>query len=451
MSSGGGKSSPNIFLAIFEGFFKWLEGYGINTAYILLTLGIAAIAFAFFALDLSSNRILLFAIGTSPLWLPYILFFLWFDMWMHYIHGSYDYNQGRVSLVIRLPQDIFKSPAAMEIVLTQLYQTASPDNLVQTYWDGKHPPTFALEIISTEGEVSFVINAPRKKFKNFIEASLYGQYPGIEIHELPIDYTARIPLNGEGYTMFGLHFGLKKEDVFPIKTYVDFGLDKDPKEEYKNDPISTVIELLGSLGPGEHLWFQFLISAHRKTSFANGSLTTHKDWTDDIQAKIEDIMGRKEATYAEDSFVALKLTDGERDIVKSLERSKTKFAFDTYVKVLYVAKNGNFNSDRIGHSITSFFAGHDLARNSMSFRWRTDFDYNWWQDPSGKIRQRLKLAELEDYKLRTYTPRTPKDTGSILTTEEVATLYHLPGKAVATPGLVRVPSKKAEAPGNLPL
>lgn len=450
MSKGGGESK-NILLVIFEGFFNWLERFGINTVYIILTLGIAAIAFALFSLDLSSNRILLFAIGTSPLWLPYVLFFLWFELWMHYIHACYDYNQGRVTLLIRLPQEIFKSPLAMEIVLTQLYQTASPDNLVQTYWDGKHPPTFGLEIISTEGDVNFVINAPRKKFKNFIEASLYGQYPGIEIHEMPVDYTARIPLDGKGYTLFGLHFGLKKPDAFPLKTYVDFGLDKDPKEEFKHDPISTVIELLGSLGPGEHLWFQFLISAHRKTSFANGSLFTHNDWTDDIQAEIDKIMGKKDAKDEEDAFVALKLTDGQRDTVKALERSKSKFAFNTYVKVIYAAKDGHFNSDRIGHSITSFFADHDLSRNAMSFRWRTDFDYNWWQDPSGRIRQSLKLSELADYKLRSYTPRTPKDTGSILTTEEVATLFHLPGKVVATPGLVRVPSKKAEAPSNLPL
>ena len=38
----------------------------------------------------------------------------------------------------------------------------------------------------------------------------------------------------------------------------------------------------------------------------------------------------------------------------------------------------------------------------------------------------------------------------ILTVEELATLFHFPGAAVTTPTLTRVPSKKAEAPSNLP-
>jgi len=39
----------------------------------------------------------------------------------------------------------------------------------------------------------------------------------------------------------------------------------------------------------------------------------------------------------------------------------------------------------------------------------------------------------------------------ILTTEELATIYHFPGSVSTTPNLNRVPSKKAEAPSNLPL
>ena len=48
-------------------------------------------------------------------------------------------------------------------------------------------------------------------------------------------------------------------DFLPIKTYVDYGLDKDPKEEYKTDPITQILEVMGSLGKGEHMWYQVLI------------------------------------------------------------------------------------------------------------------------------------------------------------------------------------------------
>ena len=39
----------------------------------------------------------------------------------------------------------------------------------------------------------------------------------------------------------------------------------------------------------------------------------------------------------------------------------------------------------------------------------------------------------------------------VLTTEEVATIFHIPGTAATTPTLTRVPSKRGEAPANLPV
>jgi hypothetical protein len=39
----------------------------------------------------------------------------------------------------------------------------------------------------------------------------------------------------------------------------------------------------------------------------------------------------------------------------------------------------------------------------------------------------------------------------VLSTEELATLYHFPGAIAATPSINRIPSKKSEAPANLPI
>ena len=50
-----------------------------------------------------------------------------------------------------------------------------------------------------------------------------------------------------------------KADFLPIKTYVDFGLDKDPKEEFKTDPLTQILEAMGSIGKGEHMWYQVLV------------------------------------------------------------------------------------------------------------------------------------------------------------------------------------------------
>ncbi len=40
-------------------------------------------------------------------------------------------------------------------------------------------------------------------------------------------------------SIWGCEFKFTKGDGYPIKTYVDYGLDKDPKEEYKVDPLGA--------------------------------------------------------------------------------------------------------------------------------------------------------------------------------------------------------------------
>ena len=53
----------------------------------------------------------------------------------------------------------------------------------------------------------------------------------------------------------------------------------------------------------------------------------------------------------------------------------------------------------------------------------------------------------------TYFTHPNKNSGKafILSTEELATIFHLPGRVVETPSFTRIESKKAEPPTNLPI
>lgn len=433
----------------------FLEKFGVNGGWVLASIGILMLAVVIHVLDLTLLQTMGIAIALAPIWLPIISFLLFFEFWMYYIQKFFVLEQGRVSLEIRLPQEIFKSPVAMEAVLTQLWQTASPDNHVQTYWDGKHPQYTGLEIISTGGDVRFIVNVARRKNKNLAEWHLYAQYPGIEVRELPVDYTAAVNWDPSRFQVFSLHFGLKKPDIYPIKTYFDYGLHMDPKEEFKVDPITTITEFLGSIGPNEHIWYQFLIKPHRPKEFKTGSLKAKDDWQPDFEKEIAEIVKKAKARGANGDDAAgpamQMLTEDEKQKISALERSRGKYAFDTFVRVIYAAENDAYvPGERIGAIITAFFNFNDFNKNNFNLRWRTDFDWNWWQDPTGRRRQKYKKMELSDYKKRRYEPRTFKDKGSILTTEELATLFHLPGQVATTPTLGRIPSTRGEAPPNLP-
>lgn len=205
-----------------------------------------------------------FVVATSPIWLPLLLFYITFDMWMWSVGEKFKYDNGRTTLRIKVPQEVLKSPEAMESILTQIHNANSPDNLMQTYLDGKRPLTFSLELVSIGGDVRLYMNVPTKKIKNALEAQLYAQYPGIEVTEELIDYTAEVTWNPKRWDMIAFHMGKKEADHFPIKTYIDYKLDLQPKEELKFEPMSPMLEHLGNVKPHERMWVQFLITPHVK-------------------------------------------------------------------------------------------------------------------------------------------------------------------------------------------
>lgn len=429
-----------------------LEAWGINVAIVFTIVGMLLLWLTIRVVNVDPFKMLAFAVAMSPVWLPVVLFFTFVEWWMYYVRKYFNLAQGSTTLEILLPEEIFKSPLAMELALGHLWQTASPDNHIQTYWDGKNPPTFGLEICSIGGTVRFFIHTQVRKYKNIIEAQLYSQYPGIEIRELPVDYTAEIPGDLTGWEVFSMHFGLRKASVYPIKTYVEYGLDKEVEEDFKIDPITQVLDLLGSIGPNERIWIQILITAHQEQTFKRGSLTNIPDWRADIQKEINTLAGRDAKKLGPAELEAQpRLTEGERNVIKALERSYSKIPFNVAIRGLYAAKQEYYlPGERIGAIITAWFQFNDAMLNSFALKWRTDFDWNWWQDPTGRRRRAYKKRELNYYKRRFYDNESQADKKFIMSVEELATIFHFPGKVARTPTLPRIPSARAEAPPNLP-
>jgi hypothetical protein len=432
----------------------FLDSFGVNTKILLLVAGCAMAYITVTLLDIQSNRILSFAVGTAPVWLPIVTFLLFFEHWLYYVKKEYVLLYGRTTLEIRLPQEIYKSPEAMELILNQMYQTASPDNHKETYIDGKHPPTFSLEIVSRGGDVKFYINLPKKRFKDLIEAQLYAHYPGIEVHELEIDYTAEVPWDPKRFTLFSFHFGLKEADALPIRTYIEYGMHLLPKEEEKIDPINSIIEAVASIDPREFMWIQILIEANTVKNFKRGSLFKKPDWKKGAREHINGIIKKAvERSGAETtSNVMMLLTESERDTIKAIERSLSKNAFNTAIRGMYICPVDAVRiGDLVPRMITALKIFDDNLRNSIGIRWRTDFDWPWWQDPKGKRRLKMKRDQLNYYKRRYYQAYTHDDLPKVMTVEELATVYHFPGKVAGTPSLSRIPSKRSEAPANLPV
>lgn len=377
------------------------------------------------------------------LFLPILFGYFFWNNWVKYVRMKFLAEQKYVLLELRVPKEVTKNPAAMELFITALYQGGGEGNWYDKYVKGGMRPWFSLELVSIEGQVKFFIWT-RQNFRRVIESQLYSQYPDIEILEAD-DYAKNFHLDGT-IDLWGCNFEKTKPSFYPIKTYIDYGLDKDPKEEYKVDPITPVIEYLGGLGKDEQAWIQIIIRVHKKEYKKPGTWFEKVDWKHFAKEEIKEKMKRNKGEGETND----RLTKGEKGAVDAIERSISKIAFDAGIRAIYIAKKEAFNKGNISGLTGSFrqYSSDDL--NSLAPKGTTGFDYPW-QDFTGR-----KLAEKKRKILTSYTQRTffrPMYGGShfVFNSEELATIYHFPGGVSKTPTFTRITSRKAEAPSNLPI
>lgn len=410
--------------------------------------------------DINFNFAVVFSVGLLllPLILPVVLFYLTYERWFEYVQTMFVYNNKRVTLRIRLPQEVLKSPEAMESVFAHIHAPNNPDNHRQGFLDGKHPLTTSFEIVSIGGEVRFYVNI-HQKIKDLLEAQLYSQYPGIEIEEELLDYTAELTWDPENMFMMSFHVVKKNDSIYPIKTYVEFGHDKIPKEEEKFEPMAALIEFLSKAKPHERIFVQILCTPHTKRDYKTGHLTQKGTWEADGVAKINEMMGRDEKKLSgemEETDNRPMLTMGEKDTITAIERNCSKPAYDVGIRTMYISLDKDqIDATKIAPAFGSFRQFSVLGRNELGPRWKTDFDHAWYEDFSGSRVLARKQSELEAYKLRSYSPGSGKANEGhqpkTMSVEELATIYHIPGSSVLTPGLSRVTSNRRNAPSNLPV
>ena len=381
--------------------------------------------------DLTKN----FLFDNWYFFLPIFLVLVFWDLWLNFIRTRFIYNLNWTVLEVKLPREITKSPRAMEIVLNMFHQTRD-GNFWEKYWMGFLRSWFSLEIVGIGGEIHFFI-CTQSFFRNLIEAQIYAQYPEVEIVEAE-DYSKMAFTEGfdTEWGCFGTEFELTAEDAYPIRTYIDYGLHETlTKEEQKNDPITSFLELLGSLKEGENIWFQILIRA------------TKKDWKDEGKALIDKITERGKKLGEGEQ--AKRLTSGESEIIKAIERDVSKLGFDVGIRMLYLARTDRFNVINIPSMIGSMKQYNAVNLNGFKPTRVTSLDYWWelkkWREPA------MKKRIMDAYRKRSYFympyPRKP----FVLNTEELATIFHFPGRVAETPTFGRIEAKKGEPPAGLPI
>ena len=296
-----------------------------------------------------------------------------------------------VLLQVALPKDNEIKIDAAEQMFASLYA------LYKDGFDGfiNQQPHISFEIVGKKEDIRFYIAVPHD-YQDQVEKQVFGAYPGAEIKEVD-EYNI---FNQEGKVAFKT-LKLKNGNYNPIKVYKDLA----------TDPLSSITSALAKMSDGEGCAVQIIVSpvagkwSHGGRSYISKTKKSESD--------------PEKAAYNIDP----KTYD-------AIENKCSKPGFNTTIRVVVSSSN-------------LVRAKMHLANILGTFS-QFSSDLNKFVTPQFII---LKHMFMIDFIYR-YQPLFGQK--SILSSEELATIFHFPNKSVETPHIKWLQSKRLPAPAGIP-
>lgn len=345
--------------------------------------------------------------------------------------GSFSSFENTI-LGIRVPKENEKEALAAEQMFASLHGMLKLTPVEQEH--------FTFEIVSDEKGINFYAAVP-KHLKEFLSGQIYAQYPEAEIFEVE-EYTTLLP--NPNLAVSGATISLIKDQLFPIKTFRDFEV----------DPLGAITSAIADLRGGL-IWWQLLIrpvgdvwqeAGHAyvetvragKSPVALNARYLFKALTGEVFEIIGELSRSllrpgSEVKIPEGSpkVARVDLSAGLELALKLIENKLSKMGFEVAVRVITAASTKD-EADNYLRRITATFRQFAIANLNS-------FDH--------KIIASHEMQNfIEHFKRRDF----PEDS-YVLTTEELASLFHFPNVSVETPAIAWSPAKRGEPPLELPI
>lgn len=258
----------------------------------------------------------------------------------------------------------------------------------------KVPDYIAFEIVARPGDIRFYVSIP-KNLEDMVEKQIHGAYPDASI-QVADEYDL---FSETGKVAFaGLQ--LKSSAYTPLKTYRDLPV----------DPLSNLVATLGKMQEGEAAAIQILITP------------ADDSWKKAGRAHVTGVKKR------EANPETAKYSVDQKEL-ESIENKISKPGYQTYIRLVVSSSTKEAADSHLENMITSF--------NQFS-------SYNSFTKEKFKY---FKGMFMIDFIYRTL-PLLKK--GSVLSTEELATLFHFPNKSVESPHIHWLAARSAPAPATIP-
>ncbi len=296
---------------------------------------------------------------------------------------------------------------------------------------------FEIAVPAGEEQTSFYIAFPRN-LQEIVEKQVHSYFPSAHIERV------------KGYNIFqpdgrtvGSYLKLKKEDFFPIKTY----------QQLETDPLHNITNALSKInGMNEGAALQIIFHKSNARWKSKGKKvaqemqqgvrlkkavrksSVHGKMLDNVGKEFGKIISGKKKEDGMDEHYPdehISLTPEEQEVVKQLEIKSDKIKFDVNIRLLASAESEE-RAEIILTSLENAFAQFDAGQ------------LNKFKTIRSKEKNAYELAS--DFILRIFRQRQK----IILSTEELASIFHFPIFTTETPKLNLLKSKSAPPPDKLP-
>jgi hypothetical protein len=331
------------------------------------------------------------------------------------------------------PEDIKAQISSMEAFFSILGGLKAQWGL--TSWLRGRDDTFSLEIVANSGVITFYVTAPYQT-RVYVEQQLQAQFPESNIEKLT-DYNI---FSSTGNVAAG-YLNLKRESMFPIKTYAKMEV----------DPMNAITNALSKIDEKDGALIQILVRSARKKWHRQGrevaaQMQQGKKLQEAIAASgfglrkilIDMIKGifknffssKKDPTELSEDNKPHQLSPMETETIKGLEEKTSKAGLDINIRVI-ACSSSEVQANNYLKNILDTFNQYSIYQYGNSF----------------KIHQ----PKNTDYIIFSAIHSIFNDRKCfVLNSEELASIYHLPLPTTETPNIEWMMAKKAQPPINMP-
>lgn len=296
-----------------------------------------------------------------------------------------------VLLQVAVPRDNETKIDAAEQMFASLFSVRKGGGVLGFLRAQEH---MSFEIVSKKEDIRFYVSVP-DRLRDLVEKQIHGAYPGAEVHEV------------DEYGMFTDHgkvafasLKLKNASFFPTQVYKDLPV----------DPLSSITAAMAKMSDNEGAVLQILVTP------------ADNKW----QKAGRTYIAKTKKTEADPETAEYKV---DPKTYEEIENKCSKPGFETTTR-LVVSSTTKEAAEAHLSNMVSAFSQFNTDHNSFT-----------------KAKVRLKKMFMIDFIYR-YQPMIRSK--SVLSVEELATIYHFPNKSVETPHIYWLRAKRAPAPAQIP-